>query len=173
MTERMERLREYTRSGVAPFEAAVMAGYSRKYAHSVAGRLPPDFFADEVAVCKTPAEKSSENTAQCIKLDRESIIRELSVIASADAGDFITVKDGVAAVKDLDTIPPEKRGAVASVKNSAGGRGAEIHLYDKLKAIDLLCRCLGIYSADEPTDELEMLDRVLEAVGGSNDEQRG
>lgn len=102
------------------------------------------------------------------KFGRDEVIACLSAIACADISDYIEISDGGASVKDISALPPEKRLAVASVKNAAGGRGAELHLYDRMKALEMLCKCLGLYSPDtDDTDVLARLDEVLEQAAGA------
>ena len=63
-------------------------------------------------------------------------------------------------------LTPEKRAAVASVKK--GRDGMEIKTYDKLRALELLGKHLGMFDAKsgrEEADALEKLDRLLEGIG--------
>ena len=65
-----------------------------------------------------------------------------------------------------EELPPEKRAAVASVKK--GRDGMEIKTYDKLRALELLGKHLGMFDAKsgrEEADALEKLDRLLEGIG--------
>lgn len=93
----------------------------------------------------------------------EKLISELRTIAMADISDYVDIIDGNAVVKDLKSIPPRKRRAVASLKNGAGSKGAEIKLYDRTKALELLARLLGILdgSADSEERTLHRLDEVI------------
>lgn len=93
----------------------------------------------------------------------EKLISELRAMAMADISDYVDIIDGNAVVKDLKSIPPRKRRAVASLKNGAGNKGAEIKLYDRTKAIELLARFLGILdgSADSEEHTLHKLDEVI------------
>ncbi len=105
----------------------------------------------------------------------EKLIAELRTMAMADISDYVDIIDGNAVVKDLKSIPPRKRRAVASLKNGAGNRGAEIKLYDRTKAIELLARFLGILdgSADSEARTLDRLDEVIGLICGEITEEGG
>ncbi len=110
---------------------------------------------------------TAEEKQQPVKFGRDDVIACLSAIAAADINDYIEISGSSAVVRDIASLPPEKRTAIASVKNAAGGRGAEVHLYDRMKALDMLCRCLGMYSAEADDSEvLARLDEVLDSVCG-------
>lgn len=105
----------------------------------------------------------------------EKLISELRTMAMADISDYVDIVDGNAVVKDLKSIPPRKRRAVASLKNGAGNKGAEIKLYDRTKAIELLARFLGILdgSADSEERTLGRLDEVIELIRGEISDEGG
>ena len=93
---------------------------------------------------------------------KEEVIACLSAIVRADVCDMIEIRDGTASVRDIGEVPPECRCAVASIKNGTGGKGAEVVFYDKLKALDMLCKCLGLYSQDnDDTEAMAKLDDIL------------
>lgn len=93
---------------------------------------------------------------------KEDVIACLSAIVRADVCDMIEIRDGTASVRDIGEVPPECRCAVASIKNGTGGKGAEVVFYDKLKALDMLCKCLGLYSQDnDDTEAMAKLDDIL------------
>lgn len=96
-------------------------------------------------------------------MNADKLVAELRTIAMADISDYVDIVDGNAVVKDLKSIPPRKRRAVASLKNGAGSKGAEIKLYDRTKALELLARLLGILdgSADSEKRALDRLDEVI------------
>lgn len=95
---------------------------------------------------------------ECI-IDAKMILRELAAIATADIIDYAQVVDdgggGKVALAVTDTIPAEKRRAIAGIK--ATQAGIEIKLNDKLKALELLGRHLGLF-----TDNVKMtVDKVM------------
>lgn len=101
---------------------------------------------------------TKESEDECI-IDAKTILRELAAIATADIIDYAQVVDdgggGKVALAVTDTIPPEKRRAIAGIK--ATQAGVEIKLNDKLKALELLGRYLGLF-----TDNVKMtVDKVM------------
>ena len=88
-------------------------------------------------------------------------------IATANGTDFASVgKGNRVRLTPTEELPPEKRAAVASVKK--GRDGMEIKTYDKLRALELLGKHLGMCDAKggrEEADALEKLDRLLEGIG--------
>ncbi len=96
----------------------------------------------------------------------DDIISQLAAIARADIADYIDVVDGNAVVKPLSLIPPRKRAAVALIKNGTGSKGAEIKLYDKMHALELLGKYFGIFDGSVSSDEetLKKLDEILENI---------
>lgn len=92
------------------------------------------------------------------------ILSQLSAIAKADIADYLEIVDGNAVLKPLNKLPPRKRAAVAYVKNAAGSKGAEIKLYDKMHALELLGKYLGLFdgSADNENETMRKLDELLE-----------
>ena len=88
-------------------------------------------------------------------------------IATANGTDFASVgKGNRVRLTPTEELTPEKRAAVASVKK--GRDGMEIKTYDKLRALELLGKHLGMFDAKsgrEEADALEKLDRLLEGIG--------
>lgn len=136
-------------SGEDPFSAAVGVGYSEKYALCLKKRFQ--------------AKKKEGDFSQ------RDIISYLAEIASADISDFVTVKDGVVIVRDIDELPPEKRRVVALIKGGSGGKCSEIRLYDKMKALELLGKFIELYQSkyDTENDMLGRLDEIMRAIGNA------
>ena len=96
------------------------------------------------------------------------IISELAVIAFADFTDFVDIEEGMAVPKEISRIPPEKRRAVAYIKNGTGSKGAEVKLYDKMKALELLGKYFGVFdSRDDGAETLEKLDGIMAEISRS------
>ena len=77
----------------------------------------------------------------------KAVIRELSAIAFADFTDYVrTGEDGVL-VTSCEQLTPRQRAAVASIKDT--GKGVEIKLYDKQRAIETLVKYLGLFDRDD------------------------
>lgn len=81
----------------------------------------------------------------------ERIIEELSKIAFANYSDFIDIVDEVKKnvkgqkirVKDLVGLSDDQKSAIRKVKYS--GKGIEIELYDKVEALELIGKHIGMF----------------------------
>lgn len=137
-------------------QAAIRAEYSKKTAYSQGQRLLNHVEVQkELQRLMKKREKRTEVTA-------DSVVKELAKIAFADITDFAevceiqrlatvdekgnphyeTVQDVV--IKDTDEMNPDKLGVIAGMKH--GAHGIEIKLNDKMKALELLGRHLGLYT---------------------------
>ena len=100
-----------------------------------------------------------------MEITRENIIKELGAIAFARATDLLCVQDGVLTVGDTEGIPPELSCAIASIEKAPGG--IKVKLYDKLKALELLGKAVGLFEGDaEEEGDNGLLEAILAATHG-------
>lgn len=99
----------------------------------------------------------------------EDILYQLHAIAMADVTALVQVKDGALEISSTDALSKPLRCAVASVEKSAGG--IKVKFYDKLKALELLGKYLGLFDASGSVGEKENL--LLEAMLRSTKEVTG
>lgn len=151
MLGKKQRFYRRLENGEDPYSAAIGVGYSEKYAMQLKNRY------------------HAKNGHREKAFSQNDIISSLAEIAVADISDFVTVKDGVVIVRDIDDLPPEKRRVVALIKGAVGGKCAEIRLYDKMKALELLGKFIELYhnKYDTENDMLRKLDDVMAAVGNA------
>jgi phage terminase small subunit len=86
---------------------------------------------------------------------KNKVIKELAYIAFSDLADFgHWNKSGFHVFESLE-IDPEKRRALAEFQIADAGRGirVKIRLYDKLKALETLCRYLGMFDQIDDADK--------------------
>lgn len=120
-------------------QAANRAGYSEKTAYSMGQRLLKNV---EVAAYIEKRRSAQINRTQ---ITQDRVLVELAKVAFANGTDFATVgKRNRVILTPTDDLPPEKRAAVASVKKGAKG-AVEVKTYDKVKALELLGRHLGMF----------------------------
>lgn len=140
-------------------QAAIRAGYSEKTARSIGQRLLTN--VDIQTEIQDAMAKRSERT----KITQDQVLKELAQVAFANGTDFARVvvrevpmttvdEDGnlqtvtklqqLVEVKDTDRIPPEKRAAIARIKE--GKYGIEVSSHDKVRALELLGKHLGMFS---------------------------
>ena len=154
-------------------QAAIRAGYSAKTAEATAARL--------LRNVKVQAEISrrQKDLQRRTEVSQERVVKELARIAFADVTDYAYVmqaiieRDGVkvpvesAVMKETCDLTDDQRAAIASIKQ--GANGVEIKLHDKIKALELLGRHIGMFN-----DKLEVKATVDNPFAGlSTEELRG
>ena len=97
------------------------------------------------------------------KISPEKIINELAAIALAKAPDLLVVEDGQ--IRLREDLKPRQRAAVASVEKST--TGIKVKFYDKMKALELLGKYLGLFEGMDTREEKEnnLLEAILQATG--------
>ena len=141
-------------------QAALRAGYSPKSAQRMAVRN-----------MQHPAVQEYLNARRAARIERTQItqdfvLTELMKIATANGTDFATVTKGNhVRFTPTEELPPEKRAAISEVRN--GRDGVEVKAYDKLRALELIGKHLGMFDAKEKSEEadaLARLDKLLEGI---------
>ena len=100
-----------------------------------------------------------------IDLKDGAILQELQAIAMARATDYMTVRDGALEIRSTEELTPAQAAAIASVERSAGG--LKVKFYDKLKALELLGKYLGLFetrSVWQEGQETNLLQAILAAT---------
>lgn len=92
--------------------------------------------------------------------EKETLLEELWGIATARVTDFLEVKDGVLTVADTKSLTSRQMAAVASIERSTGG--IKLKFYDKLKALELLGKYLGLFDSGPEQPPSPLLERLLE-----------
>lgn len=123
-------------------QAAIRAGYSAKTANEQAARLLANVSIQQ-AISKAMAERSKRTG-----VNQDRVVLELAKLAFINAGDLIDPKDASirpgASKEDLACIQSVK------VKQSHSSKGnvteREVRLSDKMKALELLGKHLGMWN---------------------------
>lgn len=155
-------------------QAAIRAGYSAKTAEAAAARL--------LRNVKVQAEISrrQKDLQRRTEVTQERVVVELARVAFADATDYVQVETRIinrgkvkvpielAVHKETAELSADQRAAIASIKQ--GANGVEIKLHDKIKALELLGRHIGMFN-----DKLDIKATVTENpfAGLSTEELRG
>ena len=90
----------------------------------------------------------------------KKVVEELAAIGFARATNFLRVSEGELTVCDTDTLSKADRAAIASIERSSNG--IKLKFYDKMKALELLGKYMGIFEG-KPTEE-EARNNLLEAI---------
>ena len=95
-------------------------------------------------------------------MNEETVLNALKAIAFSDFTDYIRVEDGEVRVKDTCQLSEAQRSAIAGIKDT--GKGVEIKLHDKQKALELLVKYLGLFDRPEEDAGLRVVfDGIPEA----------
>lgn len=142
--------------------AARAAGYSAATAKAAACRLLT--FADVKAAIEAGEAKAAERND--ITLDR--VLREYAKIAFSDIADYVSAGPGGVAIRELDAIPKELRGAIAEVSESDGGEHGgmtrRVKLHPKLPALDALGKHLGMSGGTLEVKVQGAIEGLLEEI---------
>ena len=117
-------------------EAAIRAGYSAKTAKSIGSEnlTKPDI--DEAI---KQAQAAAADRAQ---ITQDRVIAELAQVAFADIRDFVAWGGQTVVLK----ASPDLASAAAVMSVSGDGEKAQIRLHDKLRALELLGKHLGVWT---------------------------
>lgn len=98
------------------------------------------------------------------EIQAEEILYQLQAIAMADVTGLVQVRDGAVEIGSTEQLPKKLRCAIASVEKSA--TGVKVKFYDKLKALELLGKHLGLFDASggANTQESPLLEAVLRST---------
>jgi len=138
-------------------QAAIRAGYSKNTAVAQGGRLLAN--VNIAAAVQRGAERREKRT----EITQDKVLRELAAIGFYDISDFAKVLKNRVVLQDTDDIPPEKRAAIAGIKETQAG--VEIKMGDKLRALELIGKHLGLFGdkTTRPQDDAES-DNLFEAI---------
>jgi len=151
LTQKQKRFCEEYLVDLNATQAAIRAGYSPDTAYSIGAEnlKKPEIRA---RIDKAMAERSKRTG-----VNAERVLRELAKIAFVNAPDVIDLDKAVV----LDSATPDDTAAISGVKvkrsitDSGETIEREIKLADKIKALELLGKHLGMF-----TDKMELSGKV-------------
>lgn len=159
LTEKQKRFVQEYLVDLNATAAAKRAGYSEKSASRIAVEL-----LNKTQVSAEIQKQQAERQKRT-EITQEKVLQELAAIAFANGYDFAQViKPGVVRVIPTEEIPQDKRKAVASIKETANG--TEIKTYDKVRALELLGKHLGIFDSNNNTIT-EQENNIFEVINQS------
>ena len=143
MTDRQKKFCDEYLIDLNATQAAIRAGYSEKTAYSISNEL-----------LKKPQIKRTEITA-------DRVLLELARIAFVDGSAFATITAcGKVKFTPTDELTNDQRAVIAGVKN--GKFGTEIKTNDKVRALELLGKHLGLFDSGslQPDEGVQIIDDV-------------
>jgi phage terminase small subunit len=155
LTQRQRRFVEhYTILGNAS-EAARRAGYSEATVKSAGSRL-----ARSPAIVKALDEANAAR-AQRTRIDGDRVLEEVARLGFVDLADLLDWSGGEIALKPPREIAPADRAALAQITLTTGKDGArlKVKLFDKLRALEILAKHLGLLKPKPPQEKPEWEQR--------------
>jgi phage terminase small subunit len=130
-------------------QAAIRAGFSKKTAGTQASRL-----LRNVHISQAISEGTEARSGQA-KVESETVLRELAMIAFSDLGQILDFTGDVPQLLPANAIPEPARRALSSVKvkRYLEGKGehakevevTEFKLWSKIDALEKLAKHLGLF----------------------------
>ncbi|MCD7998984.1 MAG: terminase small subunit [Clostridiales bacterium] len=166
MTQKQKRFIEEYLIDLNATQAAIRAGYSPDTAYSIGQE---NLNKPEI---KTHIDRAMAERSKRTGVNAERVIQELAKIAFVNATEVIDPK--TATVKE-DALP-EDTAAIQSVKVKTFGEDGlerEIKMADKLKALELLGKHLGMYqnNLSVTVETSGKLDDIMSQIGGEGLEE--
>lgn len=161
LTDKQERFVQEYLVDLNATQAAIRAGYSEHTARSQGQRLLTK--VDIQAAIQARQAELREKT----EITQERVLDELSAIAFAVGTDYSIInEDGEVEYTPTAELTERQRKAVAIAQT--GRNGTEIKMHDKVRALELLGKHLGIFTERvEHEGEIKVtLDRSLEELSG-------
>jgi len=88
------------------------------------------------------------------------VLGELEAIAMARATDYLSVRGGTLDICDTEQLSEQAAAAIASVEKTS--TGLRLKFYDKLKALELLGKHIGLFDAGfAPQEKTDLLEAIV------------
>lgn len=143
-------------------QAAIRAGYKEKYAHTNANKL-----LQNTRIAEYIAERTNDR-AKRTEITQDKVLKELATIAFSNITDYARVveKEGYKGVELVltDELTEDQRKALAVIKE--GKNGLEVKPYDKVRALELLGKHLGMWQ-----ERVEVSGQVSNPMEGLTTEE--
>ena len=157
LTERQKRFVEEYLVDLNATEAAKRAGYSEKTAYSIGfeNLKKPEI---QEAIQEAMANRSART-----EITQDMVLKELAAIGFSDATDYVQIKqNGFVRLTPTERLTEEQKKAIAGIKD--GKYGVEIKLHDKLSALQLLGRHLGMFGSENGKQSAAPEDGFVDAL---------
>lgn len=126
-------------------QAAIRAGYSSKRADAIGYE---NLRKPEI---RSALEKAQERLAEEAGIAAAQVLRELAIMGLSDLTDYVVWGPDGVSLKDSASLDAAKRRAVVEVSQTQ--HGVKIKLANKLGALELIGRHLGLFEKPETRDD--------------------
>jgi phage terminase small subunit len=134
-------------------KAALFAGYSEKTAASTGSKL-----------CQMPEIQEALQAGRERMQDRcnvspDKIVNALATVAFHEIADIMTWEKNKVTLKDLADMEPQESAAIHSVtetKIRGGGTKLEVKTHDRLRALELLGKTMGMFKEKEDPNKTQI-----------------
>lgn len=87
-----------------------------------------------------------------VEITQDRVLQELAAIAFAKGTDYASIVSGIVMMNDTEELTQDQKAAIVAIKQTK--EGVEAKLGNKLKALELLGRHLGVFSGRQADGEL-------------------
>lgn len=122
-------------------KAAEESGYSKKTCGQIGYQLL------QRSSIQRAIQEAMERRAKRTEITADKVLKELARIAFSDISDYVTFEDGAVIIRDSSELTEDQTRCIAEVSDSTykDERKRSFKLHDKVKAIDMALRHLGLY----------------------------
>jgi phage terminase small subunit len=144
-------------------QAAIRAGYSEKTAGQIGEQNLKKLEIREAL------QKAMAKRAERTEITQDMVIRELAAIGFAKATDYAQVDDrGLVRITPTEELSDVQRRALSGIKE--GKYGVEVSSYDKVRALELLGKHLGMFDARMAQQQEQENNLVERLLGGTEED---
>lgn len=117
-------------------------------------------------------EKAIEERKKRTEVTQDMVINELKAIAFSNATSFANVKDGVVLIDDTNELDENIKKTIVGIKE--GKNGIEVKMADKMQALEMLGRHLGMFKekielSNNTSEITKEIDNYIKEKMMSND----
>lgn len=162
LTEKQKRFCEEYLIDLNATQAAIRAGYSEKTARTIAAQhLAKLNIQAYISELQKQQSKRTEITA-------DRVLEELAAIAFSDRSKFSYVTNNGVRFTPTEELSDSEKRSIASIID--GKNGIEIKSYDKLRALELIGKHIGMFEKNHADQEEPEDDGFIEALNGTASE---
>lgn len=166
LTEKQKRFVEEYLIDLNATQAYKRAGYSVK--NDVTARVEGNKLLTKPNIQQRIKELREEQSKRT-QITADMVLNELAAIAFSDRTTIAKVNsDGMVELSETDKLPAEVKKSISGIKE--GKFGVEVSSYDKVKALELLGKHLGVFDDNKTKDTEKVIEKLDEVLGGIKSE---